>query len=241
MIGSLEMLWERTAILWADMPTYTQCVYVVWGRVRVCGCVTVYIVHKLYSLWTRRLAVITQRVGKKDKVVLNYPKFWPGLPLPLRQIRRKKSKYMKVKALSIWKNIYECIYFYSGTRQDPVLSQDITVQRASRAVQTCRACGASCPFWMWFFVVACYRGWWCTKIPLPKIDPKFLRRIKEVSESPPPPPPPLISFSGLARLSRLAADLVQNPHPRFQKSFLRAWVRACLQRCASIKNSVLGP
>ena len=51
-------------------------------------------------------------------------------------------------------------------------------------------------FFFFFFacmLVSCYRGWWCTKIPLPhvrKIDPKFLR---------------------------LVVDLVQNPHPRFQK------------------------
>ena len=47
-----------------------------------------------------------------------------------------------------------------------------------------------------FFLLACYRGWWCTRIPLPrvwKIDPKYLRR-KKVSESPPPPPPLLINF-----------------------------------------------
>ena len=57
---------------------------------------------------------------------------------------------------------------------------------------------------------ACYRGWWCMKIPLPrvwKIDPNFLRqKTKKVSST----------FAGLARLLRLA-DLVQNPHPRFQK------------------------
>ena len=40
------------------------------------------------------------------------------------------------------------------------------------------------PFWIFFFFFfclrACYRGWWCTEIPLPhvwKIDPNFLRRI----------------------------------------------------------------
>ena len=93
------------------------------------------------------------------------------------------------------------------------------------------------PFWMWLLLLlllwlylfvclrACYRGWWCTKTPLPrvwKIYPIFLRRI---SVGIPPPPPSTSTttpadqlFSGLVRLSRLAPDLVQNPHPRFQKA-----------------------
>ena len=55
-----------------------------------------------------------------------------------------------------------------------------------------------------FFLRGCYRGWRCTKIPLPrvwKIDPNFFEKEKKLSESPP---------------SRLAAD-------PFSKSFLRAW------------------
>ena len=39
-------------------------------------------------------------------------------------------------------------------------------------------------FFLFFFCLrACYRGWWCTKIPLPrvwKIDPDFLRLIKKI-------------------------------------------------------------
>ena len=38
-------------------------------------------------------------------------------------------------------------------------------------------------FYIFFFCLrACYGGWWCTKIPLPrvwKIDPNFLRRLKK--------------------------------------------------------------
>ena len=49
-----------------------------------------------------------------------------------------------------------------------------------------------------FCCCCCYRGWWCTKIPLPrvwKIDLKNVRRKKKCrSPPPPPPPPPLISF-----------------------------------------------
>ena len=68
------------------------------------------------------------------------------------------------------------------------------------------------PFWKWFFFFffclrACCRGRWC--IPyIPRVSGKltqFFWEGKQVSESPPPPPSPLITFSGLARFSRLAA------------------------------------
>ena len=64
-----------------------------------------------------------------------------------------------------------------------------------------------------------------------KLTQNFVEEKKSVGVTPPPPPPPRArssAFSGLARLSRLAArrtDLVQNPHPPpppFSKSFLRA-------------------
>ena len=47
-----------------------------------------------------------------------------------------------------------------------------------------------------------------------------VRRYPYPVSGPPPPPPrsSVVVFSGLARLSRLAADLVQNPHPRFHKA-----------------------
>ena len=40
------------------------------------------------------------------------------------------------------------------------------------------------PFWF-FFVVACNRGWWCTKIPLPRvwiIDPNFWEGKKDANK-----------------------------------------------------------
>ena len=74
-------------------------------------------------------------------------------------------------------------------------------------------------------LLGCYRGWWCTKLPLPrvwKIDPKFVRKKKCQS-----PPPPLISFfrtwvtfeAGGGPVKKLLhMDLVQNLHPHFQKA-----------------------
>ena len=78
------------------------------------------------------------------------------------------------------------------------------------------------PFSLCFDLLACLlygRGWWCTRIPLPrvwKIDPTIFKKEKCVGVPPPPPPPP-ISFSGLARLSRLAAD-------RFKKNYVSPMV-----------------
>ena len=61
-----------------------------------------------------------------------------------------------------------------------------------RTIFSCELSGAVWPPPpLLFCLLACYRGWWCMKIPLAhfwKIDPTFFRR-KNKGWSPPPPPP----------------------------------------------------
>ena len=82
-------------------------------------------------------------------------------------------------------------------------------------------CDCTPPFWgetlFFFFLLACYRGWWCTKIPLPV---SCLRRGKKVSEW--APPPPLISFLRTSATFEAGGGPVKIRTP-FSKSFLRAW------------------
>ena len=59
---------------------------------------------------------------------------------------------------------------------------------------------------------------WVPLLCVRKIDPNNLRSKKRKWRSPPPPPPRSSAFSGVAWLSRLAADRVQNCTPPFQKA-----------------------
>ena len=84
-------------------------------------------------------------------------------------------------------------------------------------------------------LLACYRGWWCKKIPpTPCLEnwPKMFKKEKK-GLSPPPPPPPPISFVRTCatfeavwprtRKKSTAYGPGAKSAPPFSKSSLRAW------------------
>ena len=95
------------------------------------------------------------------------------------------------------------------------------------------AVGATAPhFLRWkpflfCFVVACYRGWWCTKIPytpcLENWPKNFKKEKKSVGVPPPPPPSAHQPFQDLRdfRGWRQTFKKIRTPPPPFSKSFLR--------------------
>ena len=123
-----------------------------------------------------------------------------------------------LKNTPIWCFFFFFFFFGGGTRVHSYQARP----KGGGGGGGCVGCDRT-PFWMWFLFIY-YIFFACVLVievgdvrryPYPvsgKLTKIFLRRKKKVSES------RSSAFSGLARLSRLAADLVQNPHPRFQKA-----------------------
>ena len=84
------------------------------------------------------------------------------------------------------------------------------------------------PFFMWalrrcvdfyfisYFLLACHRGWWCTRIPLPR--PKTLEEGKKCRSTPPAPPPPAHPMN-LCKIWDYTINLQKNCNGRRSLSF----------------------